>query len=201
MKKLFVLLVAVVAMMVCNPVMGQETDPFVSTLDKLDQNAAKECWTQDLNTYMYAKGYSDKYCSSESVAVQSALEHCRRDLTERIEQLLDGAIDEAFTKFGISQDSEESNGRRTEITSSFHRSLKKSLGALDRCYISVTTDQRGDWHCVYYGRLPKEEFKKALDEDSPNTNKGGVDTNKLKEFVYDKITSEINNNIENIENN
>lgn len=156
-----------IGMMMFNNVVAQNDDDFLNELDKLEQEGARECWKHDLQTYMYAKGYSDEKCSSKSVARQSALEDCRRDLTERIEQVLDGAIKEAYEKQGISLDSEEANARKSEIKSVFEESLKKSLGILDRCYVSIRWDkEKGNYSCIYYGRLPKAEFKRMLTQIS-----------------------------------
>lgn len=189
-----------IGMMMFNNVVAQNDDDFLNELDKLEQEGARECWKHDLQTYMYAKGYSDEKCSSKSVARQSALEDCRRDLTERIEQVLDGAIKEAYEKQGISLDSEEANARKSEIKSVFERSLKKSLGILDRCYVSIRWDkEKGNYSCIYYGRLPKAEFKKNVDTDFQNIDQKGVDESKLKKYVFDKITSDVNNNVGEVE--
>lgn len=179
-------------MMFNSNVMAQS---FEDELETMDQERARECWKNNLGEYMYAKGYSDKYSSSENIARQSALEDCRRDLTERIEQILDGAIVEAYEKQGLSVDNDEANARKSEIKEVFNRSLKKSLGIMDRCYVSIKTDEKGNFKCTYYGRLPKAEFKKNVDSEMSGVNQSGIDENKLKKYVFDKITSEVNDTV------
>lgn len=108
MKKLFVLLVAVVAMMVCNPVMGQETEynepcsDYMSSANVIYGRGTGEDYEQQESTDMARTSAIEELASQLSTKVQalvsnyhkSARKNTKRESIRRIEGLTMTEVDQ-----------------------------------------------------------------------------------------------------------
>lgn len=179
-----------ISMLMLNNVMAQNLQ---EEMAKIALKRAMECWSVSSDDYLLAEGHESGICPDQNIAEQSARLNCTRKLVEQVNGELQAAIDGSFEELGLTVQNCQLTGRVQDIKDNFTIAINKSIGFLEGCGTYATYDEKGNWHCTYYGRLSKAELKKAVETEMQDVNMDGVDLNKFINVMIDKLSNGINN--------
>ncbi len=169
MKKVMILSsMLFLGMMMVNNAMAQTVDELRKQRERnrVERSLKQECVDDD--QYMAEIGYATS--GDRDHAEADALINCQRKLKLRLEQTVQGVVEDLSAKQElVSQDAYDAITLR-KINEGFQSVINKTIGHTIKCYSDSWKNEKGGWDAEYNANISIEEFvretKAAINEDA-----------------------------------